>query len=146
MRNICTGITLLCRLSSIVTVSHRDHFFLRLSVCPSLCLSGSHTFLVVTHSYVSQTTHVFLGMLPLFKGFYLWEVNWCCDRFGNYVKLQNPPTSCVQLSVYFRCTGCEAMLQGIETQIAKANQNKENNIKMKNQIEQEVFHPYYLKY
>ena len=37
------------------------------------------------------------------------------------------------------------MLQGIETQIAKANQNKENNIKMKNQIEQEVFHPYCLE-
>ena len=28
-------------------------------------LYGSHTFLVVTHSYVSQATHAFLGMLPL---------------------------------------------------------------------------------
>ncbi|KAK3103747.1 hypothetical protein FSP39_021585 [Pinctada imbricata] len=36
------------------------------------------------------------------------------------------------------CTGCEAMLQGIETQISKANQNRENSIKIKNQIEQEV--------
>ena len=40
-----------------------------LSVCPfvtsSVCLSSSHTFLVVTHSYVSQATHAFLGMLPL---------------------------------------------------------------------------------
>ena len=39
------------------------------SVCPSvrLCvgLSGSHTFLVVTQSYVSQATRAFLGMLPL---------------------------------------------------------------------------------
>ena len=36
------------------------------SLCPvSVCLSGSHTFLVVTHSYVSQATHVFLGTLPL---------------------------------------------------------------------------------
>ena len=40
-----------------------------LSVCrPCVCLSGSHTFLVVTHSYVSQATHAFLEMLPL----YLW--------------------------------------------------------------------------
>ena len=29
----------------------------------SICLSDSHTFLVVTHSYVSQATHAFLGML-----------------------------------------------------------------------------------
>ena len=36
-----------------------------LSVHLSVCLSGSHTFLVVTHSYVSQATHTFLGMLPL---------------------------------------------------------------------------------
>ena len=34
-------------------------------MCVSICLSGSHTFLVVTHSYVSQATHAFLGMLPL---------------------------------------------------------------------------------
>ena len=35
------------------------------SVCPCVCLSHSHTFLVFTHSYVSQGTHAFLGMLPL---------------------------------------------------------------------------------
>ena len=49
----------LCCLRSIG--AHRDHFFRR----PSVCLSGSHTFLVVTHSNVSQVTHAFLGMLPL---------------------------------------------------------------------------------
>ena len=54
----------LCRLWSIV--AHRDHFARRLSVRVSVCLLGSHTFLVVTHSYVSQSTHAFLGMLPLF--------------------------------------------------------------------------------
>ena len=31
----------------------------------SVRLCGSHTFLVVTHSYVSHVTHAFLGMLPL---------------------------------------------------------------------------------
>ena len=40
------------------------------SVCPcyclSVCVSDSHTFSVVAHSYVSQATHAFLGMLPLF--------------------------------------------------------------------------------
>ena len=55
-RSICG---LLCRLRSIA--AHRDRFVRRLSVR----LSGSHTFLVVTHSYVSQATHAFLGMLPL---------------------------------------------------------------------------------
>ena len=45
--------------------AQRDHFLRRLSVCPSLCLSSSHTFLVVTPSHVSQATHAFLGMLPL---------------------------------------------------------------------------------
>ena len=58
---------LLCCLQSIA--AHRDHFVRRLSVrlcvCLSVCLSGSHTFLVVTHSYVSQVTHAFLRMLPL---------------------------------------------------------------------------------
>ena len=49
----------LCRLLSIT--ANRDHFVRRLSVC----LSDSQTFLVVTHSYVSQATHAFLGMLPL---------------------------------------------------------------------------------
>ena len=53
----------LCRLRSIA--AHRDHFVRRLSVCACVCLSDSHTFLIVTHSYVSQATHVFLGMLPL---------------------------------------------------------------------------------
>ena len=53
----------LCRLRSIA--AHRDHFVRRLSVYACVCLSDSHTFLIVTHSYVSQATHAFLGMLPL---------------------------------------------------------------------------------
>ena len=45
---------------------HKRHIEITLSgVCPSVCLFGSQTFLVVTHSYVSQATHAFLGMLPL---------------------------------------------------------------------------------
>ena len=57
------SISFLCRLRSIA--AHRDHFVRRLSVCACVCLSDSHTFLIVTHSYVSQATHAFLGMLPL---------------------------------------------------------------------------------
>ena len=53
----------LCRMRSIA--AHRDHSVRRLSVCPSVCLSGSNIFLVVMHSYVSQATHAFLGMLLL---------------------------------------------------------------------------------
>ena len=53
----------LCRLRSIA--AHRGHFVWRLCVCVCVCLSSSRTFLVVTHSYVSQVTHAFLGMLPL---------------------------------------------------------------------------------
>ena len=51
--------------------THKDHFVRRLSVPPSVC-DGSHTFLVVTHSYVSQVTYAFLGMLPLC--FVLWSI------------------------------------------------------------------------
>ena len=40
--------------------------------------------------------------------------------------------------IYFRCSGCEAVLQGIETQITKANQNKDNNMRQKQKMEQEV--------
>lgn len=36
------------------------------------------------------------------------------------------------------CNGCETVLLSIEQQIAKANQNKENNTRIKQQIEQEV--------
>ena len=32
-------------------------------LCVSVCLSGSHTFLVVTYSYVSQATHAFPVMI-----------------------------------------------------------------------------------
>ena len=53
----------LCCLRSIS--AHRDHFVRGLSVRLCVCLSGSHTFLVFTHSYVSQVTHAFLQMLPL---------------------------------------------------------------------------------
>ena len=59
--------TFLCRLRSIAT--HRDHFVRRLSVCPSVTLF-CHTF----QSYVSQVTHAFLGMLPLFS--YGWLYTW----------------------------------------------------------------------
>ena len=54
----------LCRLRSIA--AHRDHFV--------RCLSGSHTFLVVTHSYVSQATHAFFRMLPLFLEWSEWKL------------------------------------------------------------------------
>ena len=54
----------------VVFVLPAKHSGTKVSLCPaavclSVCLSGSHTFLVVTHSYVSQATHAFLGMLPL---------------------------------------------------------------------------------
>ena len=57
----------LCHLQSIA--AHRDHFVRRLSVC----LSGSHTFLVVMHSYVAQATYTFLGMLSLFLLYWIVE-------------------------------------------------------------------------
>ena len=50
---------LLCCLQSIA--AQREHF-----VHLSICLSGSHTFLVVTYSYISQASRAFPGMLPLF--------------------------------------------------------------------------------
>ena len=45
--------------------TYRDNFVQRLSVCLCVCLCGSHTVLVVMHSYVLQATCAFLGMLPL---------------------------------------------------------------------------------
>lgn len=44
----------------------------------------------------------------------------------------------IETLFFFRCNGCEAVLQSIELQITKANQNKENNIRIKQQMEQEV--------
>ena len=49
-------------------MAHKDNFVWRLSIRMSVCLSDSHNFLVVMHSYVSQATHAFLGMLPLCLG------------------------------------------------------------------------------
>ena len=59
---IIFSLKFLCRLRSIAT--HRDHFVRRLSVRLSVRLSYSQ-------SYVSQGTHAFLGMLPLFL-FYMY--------------------------------------------------------------------------
>ena len=83
----------LCHLQSIA--AHRDHFVWRLSVRlsvrpsvrPSICLCGSHTFLVVTHSYryALQTTHAFLGMLPLcYVPKILWNLH--CHTCGHNEK------------------------------------------------------------
>ena len=84
-RNILVPV-LLCGQRSIA--AHRDHFVRRLSVhpsvCPSVCLSGSHTFLVVTHSYVLQVTHASLRMLPLFFFFFWMEGKF---KIGNWVNV-----------------------------------------------------------
>ena len=82
----------LCRLRSIA--AHRDHFVRHLSVCPSVCLSNSHTFLIVTHSYVSQATDAFLGMLPL-----------CFTKlvfFFNFVKIKQTPKTLLRKWEYYR--------------------------------------------
>ena len=76
----------LSRLWSIA--AHRDHFVWRLSVRLCVRLSGSHIFLVVTHSYVSQATHAFLGMLPLclkilWKSYEYRSMQKCCKNDGS---------------------------------------------------------------
>jgi len=50
------------------------------------------------------------------------------------------PTAITQMVTVLRewCNGCDAVLQGIETQITKANNNREQQIRTINQIEQEV--------
>ena len=55
--------TLLCRLRSIA--AHRDHFVRRLSVCACVCLSGSHTFLIVTlvNTIETKPLHISLSNL-----------------------------------------------------------------------------------
>ena len=40
----------------------------------------------------------------------------------------------------FRCTGCEAVLCGIEEQVSRANQYRESQLKVKIQVETEVSH------
>ena len=64
---------ILCRLWSIV--AQGDHFVrclsVRVCVCASVCLSGSHTFLVMTLSYVWQATHAFLWMLSFWSFVYI---------------------------------------------------------------------------
>ena len=51
--------------------THRDHFVRRPSVCLSVCLSFRLSVrLSHSRSYVSQATHAFLGMLPLFSSYF----------------------------------------------------------------------------
>ena len=73
-------LTFLCRLRSIA--EHRDHFVRRL-LCVFLSVRYSHTFLLVMHSYVSQATHAFLGMLSLCLTIILRTRNGC---FNMYLK------------------------------------------------------------
>ena len=62
----------LCRLRSIA--AHRDHFVRRLSVCACVCLSGSHTFLIVTlvNTIETKPLHISLSnlqdMLTVMRG------------------------------------------------------------------------------
>ena len=95
---------MLCLLRSIG--AHRDHFVrhlsVSLSVCPSVCPFGSHTFLVVTHSYVSQATLAFLGMLPLCLYYFaylrniLYEMLMKCDFWQELYAL-------VSCNLYLSC-------------------------------------------
>ena len=67
------SVNFLCRLQSIA--AHSDHFVQRLSVRLCVCQ-------VVTHSYVSQETHEFLGMLPLCLWISVPSNTACCgDKF-----------------------------------------------------------------
>ena len=62
----------LCRLRSIA--AHRDHFVRRLSVCACVCLSDSHTFLIVTlvNTIETKPLHISLSnlqdMLTVMRG------------------------------------------------------------------------------
>ena len=62
----------MCRLRSIA--AHRDHFVRRLSVCACVCLSGSHTFLIVTlvNTIETKPLHISLSnlqdMLTVMRG------------------------------------------------------------------------------
>ena len=59
-----------------VACEAKHHIGITLSdVCLYVHRSGSHTFLAVTHSYVLQGTHAFLGMLP----FWLHLVHLSCS-------------------------------------------------------------------
>ena len=53
----------------------------------------------------------------------LWSAPSCADRL--------PANS-------HRCLGCEAVLSGIEEQVSRANQHKEQQLGLKQQIESEV--------
>ena len=76
-----------CRLRSIA--AHGNHFVRRLSVRPSVCvsvrLSGSHTFLVVTHSYDSQETPSLCLILDrenyAFNGFFCFNISFKSTHF-----------------------------------------------------------------
>ena len=65
-------VAFLCRLRSIA--AHRDHFVRRLSVCACVCLSGSHTFLIVTlvNTIETKPLHISLSnlqdMLTVMRG------------------------------------------------------------------------------
>ena len=84
-------LTLLCRLQS--TAGHRDNFVRRLSVrpcvCPLVCLSGSHTYLVVTHSFVLRATHAIHKPVS-------WQ--WKCTQ--NWLLLDKIRSDCKQFNRY----------------------------------------------
>lgn len=46
--------------------------------------------------------------------------------------------SCSALPLLCRCQGCEVVLSGIEEQVSRANQHKEQQLALKQQIESEV--------
>ena len=70
-----------------------------------VCLSSSHTFLVVTQSYVSQATHAFLGMLPLcFKYLNIFYFNFSWNGIGHKFLqhyMCSLPITCIDIFNHF---------------------------------------------
>ena len=55
------------------------------------------------------------------------------------MNLWSTPSHADRLPAYsHRCVGCEVVLSGIEEQVSRANQHKEQQLGLKQQIESEV--------
>lgn len=74
------------------------------------------------------------GVAVTFRFFWSLELKWVAFIFLSMLASSF-------LHLFSRCQGCEVVLSGIEEQVSRANQHKEQQLALKQQIESEVSGP-----
>lgn len=89
--------------------------------------------------FVAPGTMVARGFQGPWRGFLTQTRVWVQDILSLFfMSVRSQPPSADASPASRRCVGCEVVLSGIEEQVSRANQHKEQQLGLKQQIESEV--------